>query len=66
LLIHPEGEDDTSHLPPSEDSQAQPGVASLEAPAGAAAPEMLQPDLSGLNASAVTPAAEQEARPVAA
>lgn len=70
LLIHPDGEDDVSQLPPAEDSNAQPAMASIEAPAAAAAPEVLQPDLSNLNATAdatiAAPAAEPEARPVAA
>jgi len=69
LLIHPDGEDDASHLPPAEDSNAQPAMANIEAPA-MEAPEVLQPDLSGLNATAdaavVAPAAEPETRPVAA
>jgi hypothetical protein len=67
LLIHPDGEDDSAHLPPAEDSTEQPAVAGMEAPpASAAGPELLQPDLSSLNATVAAPASEQEARPVAA
>ncbi|MSQ64760.1 MAG: hypothetical protein EXR37_00150 [Limnohabitans sp.] len=64
LLIHPEGKEDQTHLPPAE--EVAPALPFVEAPEA----QLLQPDLSGLDNAAqaqqVAPAAEQQARPVTA
>ena len=59
LLIHPEGEEEDSALPPSEDELASTAPAALPATAPVVAavdpvmPSALQPDLSALKANAV-------------
>jgi len=65
LMIHLDGEEEDKHLPPAEELM----LPAATEPAPAAAPELLQPDLSGLNTTSAIPAEqaqEQQARPVTA